>query len=563
MSDDNGKMSLSQSHDNSTDVLDLFPCNDDFYVDKTISEEDDEKTTTATDIDAGKIPDSTNNDDANCINHEKADSYDDVNCNNHEKADSYDDDDENYDENEKIQQICYQSGIYNWNSNNNNDDNNTTRSFNKTRVTRYAKWNVSSSDTVKLNDDDALVAKNDSDEDDAESCYNNEPNVINLNDELNSLLTQSCEARWTNESKIVLVKCYGVLIPINAETTILSNPMQDCIWGTARKRESFHINSIRTFNDYTRKLYNQAKMNTNTGDEYVAYFAAMYSNEINRNIQQHNHHHHNYGYDVGESATMSSSSLQLPEFVFRDHENHMTIPIDASMEYVKPQNDAITVPWSANALFTQQHQSASSSPPMTTTSMTTNNKLYFYKEFAVIIMRNGCFRDAAIHGKRNNIASILDEYDVKTVYVNCDVGSSLDVFISYPYQPFYETLHKRKIVYLRGTLKSTVKTLPYCPNANIYCSLCRCINTAHKHYTLSTIDQQKIYSTNRLLEKFVRTNRVSRVGKCKLRYENCRKKSMPYYRNLKNKKTRQTIADPTRSGKSVNSGNLININIHD
>ncbi|XP_025205859.1 uncharacterized protein LOC112602137 isoform X2 [Melanaphis sacchari] len=295
--------------------------------------------------------------------------------------------------------------------------------------------------------------------------FHDEKEFINLpTQEVNQLVLKNIEKTRSNSPRrYILIYVNGITIPVAVENTKLSAAIQYNIWYPPKcTRTDYKMIAVDSFNKKMMNMYSQFVENTNRkcddgcrNGEYVGYFAAMYDNAVNGNISSSNH--------LSKDPNGCGDCMEICV------ENEFYNPSDSRVEKIGQS------------------------------SKYKDSKLYFFKEFSLIIMKNGQFVNASIHGLVNSIEDLLDRYNVKTVYVNCDPGTSLDTFLSYKHQPFYRALHSRKLVYLIGYLKYNIGTLPYCSRNNAYCSFCRCINTITKHYKIENIN---IKNARMILEKF-------------------------------------------------------------
>lgn len=107
--------------------------------------------------------------------------------------------------------------------------------------------------------------------------------------------------------------------------------------------------------------------------------------------------------------------------------------------------------------------------------------LYFYNEFSIIVLKDGKFVDAAIHGLYSSINSVINKYKPKKIYCYGTENSAIGAFIRYPYQPFYESLHTR-VQFVAGRMQNEMAKIMFCHQNKMFCAFCRCIDTIITYY---------------------------------------------------------------------------------
>lgn len=135
--------------------------------------------------------------------------------------------------------------------------------------------------------------------------------------------------------------------------------------------------------------------------------------------------------------------------------------------------------------------------------------LYFYNDFSVIILKDGKFIDAAIHGVYSNVNRVIEKYNPKVVFCLGTTDSALSTFMNYPYQPFYQSLYHR-IVYVSGHVQDTIGKILFCIQNKMFCSFCRCIDTIvtyYKRLRISAILPLQILNTKQNQNNTVQTLR--------------------------------------------------------
>lgn len=98
---------------------------------------------------------------------------------------------------------------------------------------------------------------------------------------------------------------------------------------------------------------------------------------------------------------------------------------------------------------------------------------YLYDDFTLVIVEGGKVVDAAIHGVRGNINDLVAKYKPRRVYCNTMPDDALDVFLRYPYQPFYRSFHKLMVPVFVDTTQVAMNTGPFCDRYDPFCSFCK------------------------------------------------------------------------------------------
>lgn len=99
--------------------------------------------------------------------------------------------------------------------------------------------------------------------------------------------------------------------------------------------------------------------------------------------------------------------------------------------------------------------------------------IYRYHDFAIIIMNNGRIIDYAIHGYVSNVNDAIYRHNPKRIYYNARPGDALDVFLNYPYQPFYSAMHENLTpIQINRTIDCCFNTLAFCERRAPFCALC-------------------------------------------------------------------------------------------
>lgn len=102
---------------------------------------------------------------------------------------------------------------------------------------------------------------------------------------------------------------------------------------------------------------------------------------------------------------------------------------------------------------------------------------YLYDDFTLVIVDGGKVVDVAIHGVRGNINDLVAKYKPRRIYCNAMPGDALDVFLRYPYQPFYQSFQKLMVPVFVDTTKVAMNTSPFCDRYDPFCSFCKALLT--------------------------------------------------------------------------------------
>lgn len=103
-----------------------------------------------------------------------------------------------------------------------------------------------------------------------------------------------------------------------------------------------------------------------------------------------------------------------------------------------------------------------------------NTGVYNYYDFAVVIVKNGRVIDYAIHGYASNISEAIDQHKPVRVYYNATLNDALDVFLRYPYQPFYSAVYD-KLSPVKIAVNENFNILPFCERRAPFCAICNCL----------------------------------------------------------------------------------------
>jgi hypothetical protein len=98
-----------------------------------------------------------------------------------------------------------------------------------------------------------------------------------------------------------------------------------------------------------------------------------------------------------------------------------------------------------------------------------------YCDFAAIIIKENKVIDYAIHGVKSNINEMILAHNPRRIYYNAKKDDFLDIFVNYPYQPFYEVMKNISYPVQIYHEQEFINTLPFCERQNPFCAFCRAL----------------------------------------------------------------------------------------
>lgn len=98
--------------------------------------------------------------------------------------------------------------------------------------------------------------------------------------------------------------------------------------------------------------------------------------------------------------------------------------------------------------------------------------VYQYCDFALLIIENGVIIDYAIHGFRSNINECIDVHKPVKIFYNATPGDALDVFMNYPYQPFFPAMNGLMMPIRIYRLPEKFNSISFCERNDVFCALC-------------------------------------------------------------------------------------------
>ncbi|MGI4816401.1 MAG: hypothetical protein ACRYE7_00175 [Janthinobacterium lividum] len=277
-----------------------------------------------------------------------------------------------------------------------------------------------------------------------------------LNNEIKTLVSDIVHRNinvQNNQENTVTIFAQQTPIPIPMDT-VISPLLAAHVWGLERNYQKFIMRHHESFNKLIVNYMKPTSQTLNQPDfgTTVAFFSAVYENLSKTTTTITNNK--NTGLQKFENNTNNNASAKFE--LLAEYGNGG--PEEGEISENMPQ-------WKQ---FTKQN--------------------LFFKDFSVIIIRNGEFIDAAIHGKYGSVTAVLKKYDPKIIYCIGNERDPIDAFINYKYQPFYSAL-KSRVRYITGSLFRSNSTLMFCPNNAKYCSFCRCVDTILTHYITVNINK--------------------------------------------------------------------------
>lgn len=101
--------------------------------------------------------------------------------------------------------------------------------------------------------------------------------------------------------------------------------------------------------------------------------------------------------------------------------------------------------------------------------------IYRYYDFALIIVKDGQIIDYAIHAYASNINEAIYHYRPTKIFYNAVCNDALDVFLHYPYQPFYAATFKKLQPLRVPIIRDYFNILVFCERRSAFCALCNCL----------------------------------------------------------------------------------------
>lgn len=121
-----------------------------------------------------------------------------------------------------------------------------------------------------------------------------------------------------------------------------------------------------------------------------------------------------------------------------------------------------------------QYPSAGNTGSNCSVPATNNAGFYYYADFAIFIVQNMKIIEYAIHGYVSNINELLLKYAPKRIFYNSRPNKALDLFLRYPYQPFFAGItDQSKLTPITiNRLHGTFNTLVFCDRQDTFCAFC-------------------------------------------------------------------------------------------
>jgi len=331
---------------------------------------------------------------------------------------------------------------------------------------------------------------------DKDSALNNEIKIL-----VSEIVHRNINMRNYQENTVTIF-AQQTPIPIPIDTAI-SPQLSAHVWGLEHNYKKFNIRHSESFNKLVNNYMKPVNRTSNHSDfgKTIAFFSAVYEN-------------------LSKSTTTltnrGQNKINLPRF--QKNTNGASVESAMSVEHT----DADLEEGEISGNESQWKQLI--------------NKNLFFKDFSVIILHDGEFIDAAIHGKYSSISEVLKKYDPTVIYCMGNERDPINAFVNYKYQPFYSVLRSR-IRYVTGSLFRSNSTLMFCPQNAKFCSFCRCIDTILTHYiNINITNIIPLEFSEKNINKYPKINRPKRTS--------------PYYRlggmsdNYRERAIRRNASEP-------------------
>lgn len=254
---------------------------------------------------------------------------------------------------------------------------------------------------------------------------------LELNVEIKSLFAKSLHDRTLNNNKpIVTLFVQDTVIPIDVDC-VISSRLSTLVWGTELPYKKYELKNVDCFDDMLLKYKNTMMRNDDAcedSDKFIAFFATIYEN------MQKNGHYFADQRSVQREQRRANSGVV-------DDSNHNN-----------------------NCLGTR------------------SKKLHFFHKFAVIVLKNGHFVDAAIHGFRSSVTAVIKKYKPERIYCIGGTADTIDAFLKFKHQPFYSELYNN-VRYIGNKLIRNQTSIMFCPVNMKFCAFCRATDTILTYFT--------------------------------------------------------------------------------
>jgi len=339
---------------------------------------------------------------------------------------------------------------------------------------------IISSDDDEAGDVNIIIGKHGMGDDSYQDCIDSRLDKDSaLNNEIKILVSEIVHRNINirnNQENTVMIFAQQTPIPMPMDT-VISPQLTAHVWGLEHNYKKFNIRHSESFNRLV-KNYMKPVNRTPTHPDFgktIAFFSAVYEN-------------------LSKSTTTLTNRCQNNVQRFRKNTNGASVESALSVEHADADLEEGEI--SENKSQWQQ----------------IINKNLFFKDFSVIILHDGEFIDAAIHGKYSSISEVLKKYNPTIIYCMGNERDPINAFVNYKYQPFYSALRSR-IRYVTGTLFRSSSTLMFCPQNANFCSFCRCIDTILTHYiNINITNIIPLEFSERNINKYPKTNRTNRIS---------------------------------------------------
>lgn len=117
-----------------------------------------------------------------------------------------------------------------------------------------------------------------------------------------------------------------------------------------------------------------------------------------------------------------------------------------------------------------------------------NSAMHLFLDFTICIVKNGEIVDYAIHGFKSNIVECVNKHKPEKIFYLANENDSIDVFMKYKYQPFYEVFDKRLVrIQLNIKEMNRCNVISFCERKQSFDSFCNCLKTIYTYFKSSSL----------------------------------------------------------------------------
>ncbi|ABO45411.1 unknown [Gryllus bimaculatus nudivirus] len=114
------------------------------------------------------------------------------------------------------------------------------------------------------------------------------------------------------------------------------------------------------------------------------------------------------------------------------------------------------------------------------------NPVFCFIEFCGVVVKDGNVIDSAIHSRISNIIEMFKIHKVDTIYRKGSQTDSLQDFLNYFCQPFFEIKNIIKPININYKELGAFNPLTFCMQGDAYCSLCNTLRLIRWFYVKNT-----------------------------------------------------------------------------